>query len=195
MWCIRTLYTRKYIYHPYLEILLTRFSVRYLVTTDDLWPPYKNNMILLPDKMHLNAKYGNIHASYLDVYCPQCFQSLTSGDIRPYTPSKNNRTLLLNIMQKIFMPSLLNIHVSYLEIYCAHKVLEFDLQWPQMTFHMEQQATTFSYQYGITTYYAWELSEFLFMRYSVIKVFRVWPLLTSDNPWPLTITIGFFLPI
>ena len=67
-----------------------------LVTSNDLWPPWKTiGIIYSPWATNvLSLKFN--HLSLLEISCLQCFHTLTSGDLKwPLTSMKNNRDHLL----------------------------------------------------------------------------------------------------
>ena len=82
------------------DIVFTRFYKVFrlwpLVTSNDLWPPWKTIGIIYSPRATnvLSLKFN--HLSLLEISCLQSFHTLTSGDLKwPLTSMKNNRDHLL----------------------------------------------------------------------------------------------------
>ena len=82
------------------DIMFTRFYKVFrlwpLVTSNDLWPPWKTiGIIYLPRATDVPSLKFKQH-SLLEISCLQSFQTFTSGDLKwPLTSMKNNRDHLL----------------------------------------------------------------------------------------------------
>ena len=60
---------------------------------------------------------------------------------------------------------------------------DFDLWWPKMTFGLHGKQNRSSTHQGLSTYPVWSSGNFHLLRYRVYKVFRLWPLVTSNDLW------------
>ena len=84
------------------DIVFTRFYKVFrlwpLVTSNDLWPPWKTIGIIYSPRATNVLRLKFKHHSLLEISCLQSFDTLTSGDLKwPLTSMKNNRDHLLTM--------------------------------------------------------------------------------------------------
>ena len=136
----------------------------------------------LKTKFEVHSTFTNLR---IEITCSQCFQTLTSGDIKwPLTSMENNRDLC-EVPSSFTFWDTCNMFTRFLVFY---------LWWPQMTFDLHRKQQESSTHQGLSTNQVWSSGNFQLLRYRVYKVFSLLPLVTSIDLWTQWKIIGIIFP-
>ena len=111
------------------------FSLLTLVTSNDLWPPWKTIGIIYPPRAINIPSLKFQQLSLIEITCLQGFQTLTSGDLKwPLTSMENNRD---HLRTKGYQHTKFEVQATFTywdNVFTRFSV--FYLWWPQMTFDL-----------------------------------------------------------